>query len=107
MYSRCIWSSVAVSSVVLAFLCGCNHSDPKQTPPPRTVAVAVAQRGSISHLLSVAGQFEPYQVVDVHAKVSGYVQNIFVDIGDRVHAGETLATLEVPELNAQYRSAQS
>jgi len=65
------------------------------------------QRGNISHLLSVAGQFQAYQVVDVHAKVAGYVRHIYVDIGDRVHAGETLATLEVPELNAQYRSTQS
>ena len=65
------------------------------------------QRGNISHLLSVAGQFQAYQVVDVHAKVAGYVRHIYVDIGDRVHAGQTLATLEVPELNAQYRSTQS
>jgi RND family efflux transporter MFP subunit len=35
------------------------------------------------------------------------VRHIYVDIGDRVHAGQTLATLEVPELNAQYRSTQS
>jgi RND family efflux transporter MFP subunit len=65
------------------------------------------QRGSISQLLSLAGQFQPYQVVDVHAKVSGYVRHIYVDIGDRVHAGEVLATLEVPELNAQYRGTES
>jgi RND family efflux transporter MFP subunit len=65
------------------------------------------QRGNISHLLSLAGQFQAYQVVDVHAKVSGYVRSIYVDIGDRVHAGEVLATLEVPELSAQYRSTES
>jgi RND family efflux transporter MFP subunit len=65
------------------------------------------QRGNISRVLSLAGQFQPYQVVDVHAKVSGYVRHIYVDIGDRVHAGQTLATLEVPELNAQFRGTQS
>ncbi|WP_233580908.1 efflux RND transporter periplasmic adaptor subunit [Acidipila sp. EB88] len=69
--------------------------------------MSAVQRGSISHVLSVAGQFQPYQVVEVHAKVSGYIRRINVDIGDRVHAGETLATLEVPELNAQYRGTQS
>jgi len=90
------------------YLSGCKGEDAKkQPPPPPSVAVAVVQRGNISHLLSLAGQFQPYQVVDVHAKVSGYVRHIYVDIGDRVHAGETLATLEVPELNAQYRSTQS
>ncbi|WP_254059395.1 efflux RND transporter periplasmic adaptor subunit [Granulicella sp. L46] len=65
------------------------------------------QRGNISHLLSVAGQFQAYQVVDIHAKVAGYVRHIYVDIGDRVHAGEVLATLDVPELHAQYRNTRS
>jgi RND family efflux transporter MFP subunit len=58
-------------------------------------------------MLSLAGQFQPYQAIDVHAKVAGYVRNIYVDIGDRVHAGQTLAVLEVPELSAQYRGSQS
>jgi len=95
----------AVCGLALS-LSGCRGSK-KEPPPPPSVAVAVVQRGNISHLLSLAGQFQAYQVVDVHAKVSGYVRHIYVDIGDRVHAGETLATLEVPELNAQYRGTQS
>jgi RND family efflux transporter MFP subunit len=63
--------------------------------------VVSAQRGDISHVLTLAGQFQPYQVVDVHPKVSGYMKKINVDIGDIVHEGETLALLEVPELRAQ------
>ena len=63
--------------------------------------VAVAQRGDISHVLTLAGQFQPYQVVDVHPKVSGYMKKINVDIGDIVQQGQTLAVLEVPELKAQ------
>ena len=55
----------------------------------------------ISHVLTLAGQFQPYQVVDVHPKVSGYMKKINVDIGDIVHQGQTLAVLEVPELKAQ------
>ncbi len=63
--------------------------------------VATAQRGDISHVLTLAGQFQPYQVVDVHPKVSGYMAHINVDIGDIVHQGQTLAVLEVPELKAE------
>lgn len=63
--------------------------------------VAVAQRGDISQTLTLAGQFQPYQAVDVHPKVSGYMRRINVDIGDKVQQGQTLATLEVPELKAQ------
>ena len=107
MCNRKIRLCAATLPLASVFVCGCNTADQKQPPPLRTVAVTAAQRGNISHVLSVAGQFQPYQVVDVHAKVSGYVRKIFVDIGDRVHAGETLATLEVPELSAQYRGTES
>jgi RND family efflux transporter MFP subunit len=67
--------------------------------------VAVAQRGDISHVLTLAGQFQPYQVVDVHPKVSGYMKRINVDIGDVVHEGQTLAILQVPELKAQLQQS--
>lgn len=65
--------------------------------------VAVAATGDVAHTLSLAGQFQPYQVVDVHPKVTGFMVKINVDIGDRVRKGETLAVLEVPELNAQLK----
>jgi RND family efflux transporter MFP subunit len=66
-----------------------------------TARIAVAQQGDISHVLTLAGQFQPYQAVDVHPKVSGYMRKINVDIGDIVKQGQSLATLEVPELKAQ------
>jgi RND family efflux transporter MFP subunit len=106
MQTRFVFRHLGPLCGVLLVLAGCSGTK-KKPPAPPAVAVAVVQRGNISHLLSVAGQFQAYQVVDVHAKVAGYVRHIYVDIGDRVHAGQTLATLEVPELNAQYRSTQS
>ena len=70
-------------------------------------AVAEAKLESLSNTLKVAGQFEAYQEVDLHAKVSGYIRRINVDIGDRVKAGQVIATLEVPELRAQVSGAQA
>jgi multidrug efflux pump subunit AcrA (membrane-fusion protein) len=86
---------------------GCNRRGTANADTPVAAAVSAVQRGNISHVLSLAGQFQPYQMVDVHAKVSGYVRHIYVDIGDRVRTGQTLAVLEVPELNAQYRGSQA
>ena len=68
-----------------------------------SATVAVVTRGTIEHTLSLAGQFQPYQVIDVHAKVSGYIKHIYVDIGDKVRQGQVLAVLEVPELDAQLK----
>jgi RND family efflux transporter MFP subunit len=78
---------------------------PPSSPP--TVAVVAAHVGTIANQLTVAGIFQPYQDVDVHGEVSGYIRHIYVDIGDRVHAGQTLAVLEVPELDAEVAGAQA
>ena len=72
-------------------------------PEPPSARVASVQRGQIEHVLALAGQFQPYQVIDVHAKVSGYIRHIYVDIGDKVRQGQVLAVLEVPELSAQLK----
>lgn len=68
-------------------------------------AIAVAKRAPIGNSFSVAGEFVPYQEIEMHAKVSGYVRKINVDIGDRVKTGQVLAVLEVPELMAQLQGA--
>jgi RND family efflux transporter MFP subunit len=63
-----------------------------------TVAVAEATRADLSSDLDLTAEFEPYQEVDVMAKVSGYIREIKVDIGDRVAKDQLLATLEIPEM---------
>ena len=80
-----------------------SHGNPsvEAAPEPAAARVSVVERGSVSHVLALAGQFQPYQMIDVHPKVSGFIRSIKVDIGDRVRQGQTLAVLEVPELQAQ------
>jgi RND family efflux transporter MFP subunit len=78
-----------------------GNGEVEAAPEPAAARVAVVERGSVSHVLALAGQFQPYQVIDVHPKVSGFIRSIRVDIGDRVRQGQTLAVLEVPELQAQ------
>ena len=70
-------------------------------------AVATVELRPAVSSITVPGVFQAYQDVLIHAKVSGYIKQIFVDIGDRVHTGEVLAILEVPELNAQVDAAQA
>ncbi len=72
-----------------------------------TVAVQLATRGPIRSSITLSGEFRPYQEVDVHAKVAGYIRHIYVDVGDKVKEGQTLAILEVPELNAQLAAAKA
>jgi RND family efflux transporter MFP subunit len=62
------------------------------------VAVVQASRSNLSSDLVLTAEFEPFQEVDVMAKVSGFIKQIKVDIGDRVQEGQLLATLEIPEM---------
>jgi RND family efflux transporter MFP subunit len=76
-------------------------------PAQRVAPVVLATRSPIENVITLTGEFRPFQQVDVHAKVSGYIRKIFVDVGDKVKAGQELAILEVPELNAQVMGAEA
>jgi RND family efflux transporter MFP subunit len=104
---RILWIALAVLLVVAPVLLVSLHKTSSPQAEPRAAAVVAVTRGPLASSLTVAGQFEAYQQVDLHAKVSGYIRWIKVDIGDRVHQGEVLATLEVPELQDQLQGAQA
>jgi RND family efflux transporter MFP subunit len=78
------------------------HAKAQAGPQPalQTLPVAVARvtRQDLCKVVTIPAEFRPYLQVELHAKVSGYVEQINVDIGDRVKAGQLLAKLEVPEL---------
>jgi RND family efflux transporter MFP subunit len=92
--------TLLVLAGIVAYIVMNQHPSANAAVTP-SAKVAVAAKGDIAHTLSLAGQFQPYQVVDVHPKVTGFMVKINVDIGDKVRKGQTLAILEVPELNAQ------
>jgi RND family efflux transporter MFP subunit len=62
------------------------------------VAVVKVNREDLYKEITIPAEFRPYNEVELHAKVSGYVKQINVDIGDKVKSGELLAVLEIPEL---------
>jgi RND family efflux transporter MFP subunit len=88
----------------LGLLCGCGSaSTPRADSGPGATPVAVVKvtRQNLASQLEIASEFLPYQEVDVYAKVSGYVQKLYVDWGTHVHKGQVLADLEIPELQQQ------
>src|SRR6267378_3129314 len=85
-----------------------DDADPAGKTRGETVAAVVkVSRGKLGAPLTLAGAFKPFQDVDVHAKVAGYIKKIYVDVGGHVKGGQTLAVLEVPELAAQLTGADA
>jgi RND family efflux transporter MFP subunit len=95
---------------VAAFISGCG-STTKATADsaadaPRVAVVKVARR-NLTNTLQIAAEFEPFQEINVYAKVSGYIQKLYIDWGTHVSQGQLLAVLEVPELQQQLELDQA
>jgi RND family efflux transporter MFP subunit len=94
--------TVAVVIFAIAAIASCARNSGAEISPTvsvtPTVAVVKATRADLSSDLVLTAEFEPFQEVDVMAKVSGYIRQINVDIGDRVREGQLIATLEIPEM---------
>ena len=75
------------------------------SPAPAAVAVTKPKMEQLSRELVLSAEFRPYQVVDLHAKVAGYVRHINVDVGSAVRAGQLIAKLEIPEMEADLAHA--
>jgi membrane fusion protein, multidrug efflux system len=69
------------------------------------VATTVAAPAPAMRTLTLVGEADPYLSATLYAKVSGYLQDIRVDKGDRVSANELLATIVSPELDHEYQGA--
>ena len=96
-----------IAIILLVHSLGDAKTKKADETPQRVAPVVVVARGSLENIITLTGEFRPFQQVDVHAKVAGYIQKIFVDVGDKVRTGQVLAILEVPELNAQVEGARA
>jgi HlyD family secretion protein len=64
-------------------------------------------RGDIRDQIELSGRTESLQDVNLGFADQGRVQNIYVSEGQRVKAGQVLATLEMGDLSAQMKSARA
>ena len=111
----------------VAWFAGCNKSAPAPgggassgEPAPVKVKVASPKRQPLTWVIEQPGTVEPLEITPVVAKVPGYIKAIerdtaaekagaklpggqppLIDIGSEVGAGQVLATLDIPELEAE------
>jgi RND family efflux transporter MFP subunit len=74
---------------------------PPAAAPKTTVAVVKAARRAMGQQLTLSSELVPFQQIDIYAKESGYVKQLFVDYGTHVTAGQPIAILEIPELQME------
>jgi membrane fusion protein, multidrug efflux system len=74
-------------------------------PPP--VDVATVAPADTTTELTLPGQTAPWYGTTIYSRVDGYVAKWFSDIGDSVKAGQVLAKVETPELDAELEAARA
>jgi RND family efflux transporter MFP subunit len=57
--------------------------------------------------LTLPGETAAWYESTIYARVSGYVAKWYVDIGDHVKAGQVLALIDTPELDAEFLAAKA
>ncbi|HEX4785613.1 MAG TPA: efflux RND transporter periplasmic adaptor subunit [Candidatus Sulfotelmatobacter sp.] len=72
-----------------------------------TVGVTKVVKKSLGRKLTLSSELVPFQEIDVYAKESGFVKKLMVDYGTHVKAGQVMAVLEIPELEAQLQEDQA
>jgi RND family efflux transporter MFP subunit len=62
---------------------------------------------TLSRTVDLPGEFLPFQSVEIHAKLRGYVDRVLVDRGSVVKQGQLLAEITAPEMKSQLAEAES
>jgi len=112
---------IAVGAAALTLLTGKNPLDPlgitsrasapKVEPPqgtkPRAIPVKTApvRRGTLERRINLTGDVEAEFAVQVFSKVAGVLEELLVQTGDRVTAGQSLGRIEWRELAARVDQA--
>ena len=101
-------TTILLLSTSLLLLPSCTKVGAKdESPAALTVGVTKVTQKTLQRQITLSSELVPFQEIDVYAKESGFVKNLYVDYGSRVRAGQLLATLEIPELEAQLQEDEA
>ena len=99
-----------VTAVMILILSSCSEKNGEHVQASgtvTTVGVTKVVKRSLGRDITLSSELVPFQEIDVYAKESGYVKKLDVDYGTHVKAGQVIATLEIPELEAQLQEDQA
>lgn len=71
------------------------------------VIVTMPKHSDVGDELVLPGDIQAYTDAPIYARTNGYLKRWYADIGKHVKAGELLAEIETPEVDAQYRQAKA
>lgn len=79
----------------------------KSRTPKIEYTTSAAYRGTLSQTVSVTGKLVAPEQADLSFKISGQVESILVDVGDKVTKGQKIATIDKGTLFSQLAQARA
>jgi RND family efflux transporter MFP subunit len=98
---------LVISAAINLSSCSGEERRVQANGPTTTVGVTKVVNKTLGRQITVSSELVPFQEIDVYAKESGYVKKLLVDYGSHVKAGQIMAILEIPELEAQVQEDQA
>ncbi|MFZ0299994.1 MAG: efflux RND transporter periplasmic adaptor subunit [Candidatus Sulfotelmatobacter sp.] len=105
--SSALAAVLAVVALGFSSCSGRGNERVQASGPTITVGVTKVVKKSLGREITLSSELVPFQEIDVYAKESGYVKSLSVDYGTHVKAGQVMAILEIPELEAQLQEDQA
>lgn len=72
-----------------------------------TYEFGTVTRGDVRSFVSATGKIQPWKVVDIKSNVAGRVDRLFVDLGDRVKAGDLIALIDPTDTQVAFEQAKA
>lgn len=108
--SRSLFLLTASTAIAFSVACG-GSAAPEAAVPVPTPAVDVqavkAESGTVEAALELSGNLAPRARVGIKPRVPGALERVLVDIGASVREGQTVATIDRREIDAQADAAEA
>ena len=83
------------------------EAEAKEVSGAPVVTVAAAHLGAPTNVLSLPASLYGLHETGLYTRTNGYVRSLRVDMGSHVRTGDTLAIIEMPELDQEYNQAKA
>lgn len=107
MQQRSAWVGVGLAMAAWLVL-GCARRPVEPAPtPPAVVTVAYPQVHMLTDYEDFTGRTEPYRLVEIRARVTGYLERVYFQDGQDVEAGAPLFQIDPSVYKAEYDRASA
>lgn len=98
---------LALVAMRVAAVTGASRASAAEAARPPLVPAVKLSRGEVEQSVVVTGSIRARNAVVVHPELAGRIESVGARLGDRVRAGQVLATLEHDEIAWQAKAAHA